>query len=110
VSGPDLIQTSPTPDLTGDDPKLAHSRQPILRVLFYRTAAGREPIREWLRSLGEGLWEVRSQFRDSIARVIFMTEGDRMVLLHGFTKKSQKTPPRRGECLHELRLRRDLGR
>lgn len=101
---------------------MVHSCQPILRVLFYRTAAGREPVREWLRgldrdarktigedvktvqfgwplgmplvrSLGEGLWEVRSRIRDSITRVIFMTEGDHMVLLHGFTKKSQKTPP-----------------
>lgn len=102
---------------------MVQSPQPILRVLFYRTAAGREPVREWLRdldrdarktigedvktvqfgwplgmplvrSLGESLWEVRSRLRDSIARIIFMTEGDRMVLLHGFTKKSQKTPPK----------------
>lgn len=100
---------------------MVHSRSPILRVLFFRTAAGREPVPEWLRdldreskrtigedimtvqygwplgmplvrSLGDGIWEVRSQIRDGIARVLFLTEGNTMVLLHGFMKKSQKTP------------------
>jgi phage-related protein len=91
------------------------------KVLFYQTASEREPVREWLKSLpdadrklvGEdiktvqfgfplgmplvrklegGLWEVRSQLRDRIARVIFTIEGDFIVLLHGFIKKTQKTP------------------
>lgn len=102
---------------------MVHSPRPTLRVLFYRTSSGREPVREWLRGLGrearkaigedlktvqfgwplgmplvrglgEGLWEVRSQLRNTIARVIFLAEGDLMVLLHGFIKKSQKTPPK----------------
>ena len=92
-----------------------------LRVVFYRTSGGNEPVREWLkvlapadrkiisgdlktaqygwplgmpliRKLETGLWEVRSRLRDRVARVIFTVEDDTMVLLHGFTKKSQKTP------------------
>jgi phage-related protein len=96
--------------------------EPILLVAFYRTAVGNEPAREWLRNLkredrkriGEdiktaqfgwplgmplirklepGLWEVRSRVSQGISRVIFSIEGNTMVLLHGFIKKSQKTPP-----------------
>jgi phage-related protein len=84
---------------------------------------GREPVREWLKgltvadrksvgtdikdvefawplgkplvdSLGHGLWEVRSSITDGIARVIFYVDADRMVLRHGFVKKTQKTPAR----------------
>jgi phage-related protein len=92
-----------------------------LRVIFYRTASGREPVREWLRSLdreskkiigddiktvqygwplgmplvgslGDGLWELRSQLRDGIARVLFLAQEGLMVVVHGFVKKSRKTP------------------
>ena len=95
--------------------------QPILTVNFFRTKAGNEPVRDFLRDLtaedrkqiGEdiktaqfgwpigmplirkldsGLWEVRSHINDGIARVVFTVLGDRMVLLHAFVKKSQKTP------------------
>jgi phage-related protein len=94
-----------------------------IQAFFYRSPLGREPVREWLKtlavadrrivgtdikdvefswplgkplvgSLGRGLWEVRSSITDGIARVIFYVEGDRMVLLHGFVKKTQKTPDR----------------
>jgi phage-related protein len=92
-----------------------------LQVLFYRTSAGREPVREWLKALsaqdrkiiGEDLktaqygwplgmplirkldaelWEVRSHLPHRIARVIFTVDGDTMVLLYGFMKKTQSTP------------------
>lgn len=89
---------------------------------FYRLASGREPVREWLktlavahrriigedikdveyawpigmplvRSLGHELWEVRSALPGGrIARVIFTVEHGCMVLLHGFMKKTQATP------------------
>ena len=49
-------------------------------------------------NLGNGLWEVRSRLEERIARVIFFVEGRTMVLLHGFIKKTQKTPK------HELDL------
>jgi phage-related protein len=89
---------------------------------FYATASGRRPVREWLlalskddrwvigkdiqkvefgwpigmpycRPLGHGLWEVRSDLAGGrVARVIFCIIDDEMVLLHGFEKKTQKTP------------------
>lgn len=94
---------------------------PILAVVFYRSEAGHEPVRDWLRELTvedrkaigadiktvqygwplgmplvrkmePGLWEVRSNMADGVARVLFTTIEQRMVLLHGFIKKSQKTP------------------
>jgi len=46
------------------------------------------------RPLGEGLWEVRSGLVNGrIARIIFCAAHGHMVLLHGFIKKTQKTPP-----------------
>jgi len=43
------------------------------------------------RNLGNGLWEVRSNLKNRIARVIFYVSDDTMWLLHGFIKKQQKT-------------------
>jgi phage-related protein len=93
-----------------------------LPAVFYALPSGREPVREWLkglgpedrklvgedikdvefswpigmplcRSLGKSLWEVRSDLaRGRIARVIFCVHDGRMVLLHGFMKKTQQTP------------------
>ncbi len=97
------------------------SNKPILDVVFYKTEAGNEPVREWLKSLpredrriigediktaqygwplgmplirkiGRGLWEVRSNVSSGIARVFFTVKDSLMILLHGFVKKSQKTP------------------
>lgn len=45
-----------------------------------------------IRKLEPGLWEVRSSLPEGIARVLFAVDGGLMVLLHGFIKKSQKTP------------------
>jgi len=43
----------------------------------------------------KGLWEVRSNLSSGrIARVLFCVTGGRMVLLHAFIKKAQKTPAR----------------
>jgi len=45
------------------------------------------------RALGGGSWEVRSSLPSQCeARVIFAVIEERMVLLHGFIKKTQKTP------------------
>jgi phage-related protein len=47
------------------------------------------------RALRGGLWEVRSDIGGGrTARVIFCVAGRRMVLLHAFVKKTQKTPDR----------------
>jgi phage-related protein len=91
-------------------------------VIFYRTAGGAEPVLDWLRglppedrrvigvdlstvqfgwplgmplcrALGEGLWEVRSNLPGGrIARLLFFVEGGRIGVVHGFFKKTQKTP------------------
>ncbi|MCY1395154.1 hypothetical protein D3C76_1113080 [compost metagenome] len=45
-----------------------------------------------VRKLESGLREIRIDLDDTIARVIFTVEGSDLVLLHGFIKKSQKTP------------------
>lgn len=105
--------------------------EPVLRVIFYRSESGVEPVREWLKELrredrkavGEdiktaqfgwplgmplirkiekGLWEVRSNITDGIARTFFTVEKNTMVLLHGFVKKSRETPPNE---LHTARRR-----
>lgn len=39
-----------------------------------------------------GLWETRTTLKDGIARVFFTVSDDRIVLLHGIIKKTQKTP------------------
>lgn len=95
--------------------------EPILDVRFYATELGAEPVREWLRllpaverkavgediktvqygwplgmplvrSMGGGIWEVRTRLENRIARVLFVMDGSTMVLLHGFIKKAQATP------------------
>jgi len=51
------------------------------------------------RHLANGIWEVRSSLpQGRIARVLFCLSGTTMHLLHGFIKKTQKTPP------HDLEL------
>lgn len=94
---------------------------PTLAVRFFATDAGAEPVRDWLKVLpiierkaigediktvqfgwplgmplvahmGSGIWEVRTRLRTRNARVLFVLDGDTMVLLHAFIKKEQKTP------------------
>ncbi|MBN9378049.1 MAG: hypothetical protein BGO14_01000 [Chlamydiales bacterium 38-26] len=45
-----------------------------------------------VKNLGSGLWEVRSTLPNGIARVIFVMRESQMILIHGFIKKTQKTP------------------
>lgn len=94
-----------------------------IELVFFQTASGNEPVRDWLGSLpienrravgqdlqrvqyrwpvgmplvrpmGKGLFEVRSDLPDkTIARVLFCFHGGELFALHGFVKKAQKTPP-----------------
>lgn len=65
----------------GDDIRTAEFGWPIGMPLC-RAIKGRK-----------GLWEIRSRLADGrIARVFFCAHDGSMVLLHGFIKKSQKTP------------------
>ena len=46
-----------------------------------------------VKHLRDKLWEMRMRGRDGIARAIYITvEGRRIVILHAFVKKTQKTP------------------
>jgi phage-related protein len=94
---------------------------PRLTVRFFRESTGSEPVRDWLkrlpaeekREIGADIktvqfgwpigmpvvdhidgdvWEVRTRLSTRIARVLFVLEGNVMVLLHGFIKKERKTP------------------
>ena len=58
------------------------------------------------RSLGEGLWEVRTRLDDRVVRVFFCVSGELMVLLHGFIKKSRRTP--KGDLDLARRRKREL--
>lgn len=47
------------------------------------------------RSIGEGLFELRLKAAEGIARIFYCTlVGKKIVLLHQFIKKTDKTPPR----------------
>ena len=47
----------------------------------------------YTRSFGEGLFELRMKGPDGIARAFFCTKiGKKVVILHSFVKKTQKTP------------------
>ena len=92
-----------------------------MKVVFYKSLNGNEPVRDWLKNLplqdkkiiGEDiktvqygwplgmplvrklepdLWEVRSHISAGIARILFTAQAEYIVLLHGFIKKSNKTP------------------
>lgn len=95
--------------------------QQKLIAVFYRSWNGVEPVRDWLKGLpktdrkaiGEDIayvqfkwpigkpridhlrgpvWEVRTTLDNRIARTLFAVTHGRMVLLHGFIKKTQRTP------------------
>lgn len=97
------------------------SKQKLIVEFFKETNSIKEPVREWLKSLsisdkkiighdlmvmqynwpigmplvrylGKRLWELRSTLDNRIARVIFVIQNDHIILLHGFIKKTQKTP------------------
>lgn len=60
----------------------------------------------WVRHLEGAIWEIRSQFANNIQRACyFHADCDCYVITHGFTKKTQKTPPseiRKAEAIYEL--------
>lgn len=95
--------------------------KPSLDVRFFKTDSGTEPVRDWLlelsaidrktigediktvqfgwplgmplvRKMDKDLWEVRIRLENRIARVLLTVSAGKIVLLHGFIKKSQATP------------------
>ena len=96
-----------------------HKKIPLV---FFRTIAGSEPVREWLRELpakerqligtdllraqwrwpvgmplcrpiGNGLWEIRTDLPTKrTARVLLCLYDESLVALHGFIKKTRAMP------------------
>lgn len=94
----------------------------IVSAVFYASSNGTEPVRDWLvalpkdyrkaigvdiklvefgwpigmptcKPMGSGLFEIRTDLgKKVIGRTLFCFHKNKMVLLHGFIKKSQKTP------------------
>lgn len=61
-----------------------------MQQLQVRNVRAREPL---ARHLDGDLWELREESRTNIYRVIyFFFSGRRIVLLHGFQKKTRRTP------------------
>lgn len=111
-------------------------RSKKIAARFFEAANGKKPVRDWIvsldsgdrrvigkdiqkvefgwpigmpycRSLGRGLWEVRSDISSGrIARILFCIMAGDMVLLHGFVKKAQKTLPQ--EIDLALRRKKEL--
>ena len=49
----------------------------------------------YTRAFGDGLFEIRAKGREGIGRALFCTLiGRRIVILHGFIKKTEQTPAR----------------
>jgi len=113
-SAPEMIHKQLAEAIKNSSPKLSAK-------FFQQEASRSEPVRDWLKSLPEDerkaigedikaaqygwplglpllghidgdIWEVRTKLANRIARVLFVVEGETLVLLHGFIKKTQKTP------------------
>lgn len=108
---------------------------PLEVVFFKEPLTGNEPVKTWIKeldledkksighdlrflqenwpigkpyvdNLGKGLWELRSNLTNRIARVLFVVKRDKIIALHAFIKKTQKTPP--NEIAIALRRLKDI--
>ena len=70
----------------------------VLRIIEMLVVFGPHNVREPYVKHVEGqrrLFEIRAKGKDGIARVFYRTiSGQKIILLHGFTKKTDKTPKR----------------
>lgn len=71
-------------------------RQRFLRIVELIEKHGLAAMHEpHVKHLEGRLWEMRMRGKDGIARVIYVTAtGERIVVVHAFTKKTQKIPLR----------------
>jgi phage-related protein len=62
-----------------------------IEQLRVRNVQAREPL---VKHLEGKLWELRRASNDNVYRLLyFFFSGQRIVFVHGFQKKTQKTPP-----------------
>ena len=115
-------------------------RDQPLNAAFFQTDLGNQPCRDFIISLSQDdkrevgakifevqkgfplglplvrklesdLWEIRINITDGICRIFFTIAENMMILLHGFVKKSQKTPQNELECArNRLRLFKDMNK
>ena len=85
------------------DELAADVRQRFLRIAELIERHGPAAVHEpYVKHLEGKLWEMRMKGKDGIARAIYITaRGERVVVLHAFVKKSQKTPQRALEIARE---------
>jgi phage-related protein len=71
-------------------------RASFQRIVELIQSHGLERVREpYVKHLDGPLWEMRMKGRSGIARAVYVTAiGKRIVVVHVFTKKTQKTPRR----------------
>jgi phage-related protein len=101
--------------------KMKSKEQKRFDVVFFETANGKQPVREYIRKLSKKdqkevgadirvvqdsfpiglplvrklkpeLWEIRSFIKDGISRIFFTFFNEKIILLHSIVKKTQKTP------------------
>jgi len=92
-----------------------------LKIIFFKTDTGREPVREWIKGMSskekkiigedirtlqrgwplgmplvknvdKNVWEIRTKINKNIYRIFFTLVDGIIVLVHGFVKKTQKIP------------------
>jgi len=93
-----------------------------LEAIFFSSSSGKEPVKAFFKKelndnetkkiytairtieiswplgkplvdhLKKNIWEIRCSHKNRITRILFGITGKEMVLLHGFVKKTQKTP------------------
>ncbi|MGA2887425.1 MAG: type II toxin-antitoxin system RelE/ParE family toxin [Terracidiphilus sp.] len=86
-------------------PDLRASFQHIVELI---RAHGLERVREpYLKHLEGPLWEMRLKVRSGVARAVYVTAtGMRIVVVHLFAKKTQKTP--RKEIIQALKKAKEV--
>lgn len=72
----------------------AHLKAKFLHIANLLESYGPQHVREpYVKYIGNKLWEIRLKGPDNIARAIYVTaRPKRVVILHVFIKKTQKTP------------------
>lgn len=81
--------------LQGLNPK---NRTTILEAMEYLETFGIELKEPYVKYLDNKIFELRAKDSDGIYRVLYFTaSGQRFIMLHGFTKKTKKTPKKEKE-------------
>lgn len=62
---------------------------------------------EWVKKIDNEIFEIRSKVSSNIQRALyFHVVGNRYIITHGFTKKTQKTPA--SEIKHAKELKKEF--